>query len=186
MSFTTRNLDMSDAYEKALSYELNSPDALVLATSDYPSSANSTRQRAYVLVVPQSDDPLLVGATVWSGYQDKPYLSVKELGPISVMTRRRLPGDLQDPLELDRPSGLSFAEAAGGEHVSSLWDSGLGGDAVCLARSVTHGADDPVTLSFVAQWMEDGQFISEVLASSSATELRQIIEHEFEVTMRQE
>lgn len=186
MPFATRDFDLSDAYERALSYEVNSPDALVLATADYPSSANSMKQRAYLLVVPKSEEPVLVGATVWSGYHDKPHFSVKELAPVSVMTRRRLPGDLQQPLELDRPSGLSLAEAAGGEYASSLWYNGLGGESVCLVRSVTPGADDPVTLSFVAQWMEDGQFISEVLASASATELRQKVESEFDVAMKAE
>ena len=186
MPFVTRDFDLSDAYERALSYEVNSPDALVLAAADFASSASSTKQRAYLLVVPQTDEPVLVGATVWSGYQDKPCLSVKELAPVSVMTRRRLPGDLQQPLELDRPSGLSFAEAAGGEHAASLWFSGLGGESVCLVRSVTPGAEDPVTLSFVAQWMEDGQFISEVLGRASATELRQNVESEFDIAMKAE
>lgn len=180
----TRDFDMSDPYDKALSYEVNSPDALVLATSEYASSANSSKQRAYLLVVPQGDDPILAGARVWTGYQDKPYVEIKELGPVSVMTRRRLPGELQDPIEIDRDSGLSLAEAVGGGQPYSLWYSGLGGDAVCLVRSLTTGAEDPVTISFVAQWMEEGRFVTEVIASASATELRDKVEYEFSVAMK--
>lgn len=182
----SRDFHMSDPYDRALSYEVNSPDALVLATAEYPSSANSTKQRAYLLVVPQSEGPLLVAATVWSGHEDKPYFDVRELGPVSVMTRRRFPGDLQRPLDLDRAEGRSFADAVGGGQAYELWYSGLGADAVSLIRTVDPGSDDPVTLSFVAQWMEDGSYVSEVLASGSATALRDKVEYEFSFAMKAE
>jgi hypothetical protein len=100
------------------------------------------------------------------------------------MTRRRLPAELQRALELDRADDASIAEAAGGDHASKLWYDGLGREAACLVRSVTPGSADPVTISFVGQWMEGDQYVSEVLSSASATELRDLIESEFTVKLK--
>jgi hypothetical protein len=181
MSFTPRDLDLSDFLEKALADELRSPDILVLATTLFSSSPNG--QRAYLLAVPRVDEPVLVAASVWTGYENRPYFQVEELGPMSVMTRRRLPADLQRPLELDRESDASFADAAGGVHASNLWYHGLGSDAVCIVRSVSPDASDPVRIAFVAQWRADGRYESEVIGSASATELRELVEAEFSVVL---
>jgi hypothetical protein len=182
MTFTHRDIDLSDAYEKALADHVGSPDAIVLATMPYSSS--STEQRGFLLAVPSVDEPVLVGATVWKGMGDQPYLRVEELAPVSVMTRRRLPVELQRPLELDRADDASIAEAAGGDHASKLWYDGLGREAACLVRSVSPGSADPVTISFVGQWMEGNHYVSEVLSSASATELRDLIESEFTVKLK--
>jgi hypothetical protein len=181
MAFLHRDIDLSDAYEKALADHVGSPDAIVLATMTYSSS--STEQRGFLLAVPSVDEPMLVGAAVWKGMGDQPYLRVKELAPVSVMTRRRLPAELQRPLELHRADDASIAGAAGGDHASKLWYDGLGREAACLVRSVSPGSTDPVTISFVGQWMEGDQYVSEVLSSASATELRELIEAEFSVAL---
>ncbi len=181
MPFTHRDIDLSDAYEKALADHVGSPDAIVLATMTYSSS--STEQRGFLLAVPSVDEPILVGAAVWKRMGDQPYLRVKELGAVSVMTRRRLPAELQKPLEMHRADDASFAEAVGGEHVSKLWFEGLGRDAACLVRSVSPGASDPVIISFVGQWMEGDQYVSEVISSASAADLRELIEAEFSVSL---
>lgn len=181
MPFTPRDIDLSDAYEKALADHVGSPDALVLATMNYSSS--STEQRGFLLAVPGIDEPMLVGASVWKGMGDQPYLRVKELGTVSVMTRRRLPAELQRALELDRADDASLAEAAGGDHASKLWYDGLGREAGCLVRSVTPGSADPVTLSFVGQWMEGNAYVSEVIGSATATELRELVMAEFDVNL---
>lgn len=180
----SRDLDLSDPYELALASDIGSPDILVLASTLFPSSVNSLQQKAYLLVVPISREPVLVGATAWSPRAGDVYVKVKELGPVSVLTRRRLPADIQSDIELDRPEGRSLAEAAGGDHVSSLFYTGLSADSVCLVRSLTPGIDDPVRLSFVAQWREDGAPVSEVIWNTSTTELRALVEREFEVALK--
>jgi hypothetical protein len=48
---------------------------------------------------------------------------------------------------------------------------------------VSPRSTDPVTISFVGQWMEGDQYVSEVLSSASATELRELIEAEFSVAL---
>lgn len=181
MPFLHRDIDLSDAYEKALAEHVGSPDALVLATMTYSSS--STEQRGFLLAVPSVDEPVLVGAAVWKGMGDQPYLRVEELGSVSVMTRRRLPAELQRPLELHRADDASIAEAAGGDHASKLWYAGLGREAACLVRSVSPGAADPVTLSFVGQWMEGNEYVSEVISSAAAAELRELVFAEFDVDL---
>lgn len=182
MTFDHRDFDFSDRHEKALAERLGTPDAVILASAV---SVHSTMdERSYLLVVPQLDEPMVLGATVHWPSEDRPYVNLYEIAPVSVLTRRRLPKELFRPFE-DREEDANYADAARGAQAGSLWRNGTQEDGVCLVRSLETGAEDPVMLTFVAGWEDEHEaWSTEVLGKSSASAFRDWASSTFETTIK--